>query len=262
MHPSASSCPSQPIRAGRRIFRETPREESALTTQRIIPLALAVVLGCMHGQGERTATVSEADAGRLGPGQVGPVNQARQELDVATDALSRTRLRLQQAQREAGVAKADLQAAEADQHVADAQQKVAADSREPDALEKARVLQERATAHQHAADLHVAYAGTLIEERQAAVQAAERQVKVAQARVEWSKLQALEQVGNPAATKYDAGRFQTAVNDAQAELDQAQTAARSLEPRVTEARQRWEDSERRVQAPEDGGMPTGTGSGR
>lgn len=233
-----------------------------MTIPRIIPLVLAVVLGCMHGQGERVATVSEADAGRLGPEQVGPVNQARQELDVATDALARTRLRLQQAQREADVAKADLQAAEADQHVADAQQKLANDSRAPDALENARVLQERATAHRNAADLHVAYAGKLIEERQAEVQVAERQVKVAQARVEWSKLQALEQVGNPAATKYDAGRFQTAVNDAQAELDQAETNARALEPQATEARQRWEDSERRVQAPQEGGTPTGTGSGR
>jgi hypothetical protein len=232
----------------------------------VIPLALAAIMGCMHGGagGARSTTISDADAGRLGPAQEGLVQQARQGLDVARDALSRTTLRLQQAQNEQGLAKADQQAAEADQKVADAQQKVADDSRAPDALELARSLQQHAKAHRQAADLHAEYASKLIDERTAEVQAAERQVQLAQARVEWSKLQALEQAGNPAATKYDAGRFQTAVNDAQGELDRAVQEARSREADADVSRQRWEESQRRLQA-EGGGAQsgtTGTGSGR
>lgn len=235
-----------------------------MAIKRVIPLALAAVLGCVHMGGAKPTTVSDADAGRLGPEQEGLVDQARQALDVARDARSRTSLGLQQAQNEQGIAKADQQAAEADQKVADAQQKVANDSRAPDALETARQLQEHAKAHQQAADLHAEYASKLAAERKAEVQAAERQVQLAQARVEWAKLQALEQAQNPAATKYDPGRFQTAVNDAQGELDKAQQDARALEAQANLSRQRWEDSQQRLQAEGGGYQPgtTGTGSGR
>jgi hypothetical protein len=230
----------------------------------IIPVVFAAVIGCTHGGAQRQAkptTVSDADAGRLGPEQLALVSQARKDLDLARDAVSRASLRLQEAQNEEGIAKADQQAAESDQKVADAQQKVANDSRAPDALEKARQLQEQAKAHKQAADLHAEYASKLIDERKAELQAAERQVEFAQARVEWSKLQALEQARNPAATKYDAGRFQTAVSDAQKELDKAAHNARTLEAQATASRQRWEDSQRRLQA---GGSSdqTGLGSGK
>ena len=229
----------------------------------VILLAFAAITGCMHGgaQGEaKSSTVSDADIGRLGPEQEALVDQARQAQSVAKDALSRTSLRLQQAQNEEGIAKADQELAEADQRVADAQQKVANDSRAPDAVEKARQLQEQAKTHKQVADLHREYAKKLIDQRKAEVQEAEKQVKVADARVDWSKLQALEQAGNPAASKYDAGRFQTAVNDAQGDLDQTARKARELEVQATQARQRWEDYQRRLEA--RGSGQTGTGSDR
>lgn len=235
-----------------------------MRTTGIIPVALAAVMGCVHGGAKSetgSATVSAEDAGRLGPEQVGLVDEARQALDGARDALSRTSLRLQEAQNEEGAAKADRQAAEADQKVADAQQKMADDSRAPEALERARLLQEQAKARKQVADLHLEYASKLIDERKAELQAAEAQVKVAQARVEWSKLQALEQARNPASTKYDSGRFQTAVNDAQGDLDEAVQKAQNLEVQATAARQRWEDTRRRLQA--DGSLDqAGTESGK
>jgi hypothetical protein len=232
----------------------------------ILTLAFAAVMGCMHGGAQseaKSSTVSEADVGRLGPEQEALVDQARQALANAGDALSRTNLRLQEAQNEEGTAKADQHAAESDQKVADAQQKVANDSRAPDALEKARQLQEQAKAHKLAADAHLEYANKLIDQRKAEMQAAEQQVKVAEARVEWSKLQALEQAKNPAATKYDPGRFQTEVSDAQGNHDKAVQKAHDLEAQATAARQRWEDSQRRLQAQGEGsGNQTGTGSGK
>jgi colicin import membrane protein len=229
----------------------------------IVLLAFAAIMGCMHGGAQseaRSSTVSDADIGRLGPEQEALVDQARQAQSIAKDALSRTSLRLQQAQNEEGVAKADQELAEADQRVADAQQKVANDSRAPDELEKARQLQEQAKTHKQVADLHREYAKKLIAQRKAEVQEAEQQVKVAEARVDWSKLQALEQAGNPAASKYDAGRFQTAVNDAQGDLDQTARKARELEVQATMARQRWEDYQQRLEA--RGSSQTGTGSDR
>ena len=249
-------------------MKPSTKDQARGRLEKLLPLALALaaVTGCsmLHrgAQSEaRSSTVSDADAGRLGPEQEALVHEARQALDGARDALSRANLGLQQAQNEEGTAKADQQAAQADQKVADAQQKVANDSRGPEALEKARRLQELAKAHGQAANLHADYASKLVDERKAEVEAAERQVKVAQARVERSKLQALEQARNPAATKYDAGRFQTAVNDAQGELDAAAQKSRALEAQATAARQRWEDSERRLQG-EGRTDPAGTGSGK
>lgn len=229
-----------------------------MTFRGMIPVALAAVLGCMHGaqRDARPATVAETDVGRLAPEQAGLVNQARQALGVARDALSRARLGLQDAQNEVGTAKAELQAARADQVIADAQQKVANDSRAPEAVEKARRLQGQAKANLQAAELHVEYAGKLVAEREAEVRAAERQVEVAQARVEWSKLQALEQAGNPAATKYDAARFRAAVEEAQRKLAGAARSARSLEAQASAARQRWEDARGRQGA--DGDASTGS----
>lgn len=229
-----------------------------MTFKGMTPVVFAAVLGCMHGgqRGARPATVAETDVGRLGPEQAGLVNQARQDLDVARDALSRARLGLQDARNEEGTAKAELAAAGADQKLADAQQKVANDSRAPEALERARRLQERAKANQQAAELHVEYAGKLVAGREAEVQAAERRVEVGQARVEWSRLQALEQAGNPAAAKYDAARFRAAVDEAQRKLDEATRSARSLEAQASAARQRWEGARGRHRS--DGDASTGS----
>ncbi|HET9594566.1 MAG TPA: metal ABC transporter permease [Anaeromyxobacteraceae bacterium] len=226
------------------------------------PTGVEVVVDASGAQSQaKSSTVSEADVGRLGPEQEALVDQARQGQAGARDALSRTTLGLQQARNEENTAKADQQAATADQKVADAQQRVADDSRAPDALEKARQLQERAKAHKQVADLHVDYANKLIDERKAEVQAAEQHVKVAEARVEWSKLQALEQANNPDAGKYDAGRFQTAVNEAQADLDKTAKKAQDLEARATAARQRWEDAQRGLRAP-GSSDEIGTGAAR
>jgi colicin import membrane protein len=228
-----------------------------------LTLAFAAITGCAHGGAQseaRSTKVSDADVGRLGPEQEGLVDRARQALASANDALSRTHLRLQQAQNEEGTAKADQQGAEADQKAANAQQKVANDSRAPDALERAWQLQDQAKAHKRAADSHREYAKKLMDERKAEVQAAEQQVKVAQAQVEWSRLQALEQASNPAAAKYDPSRFQTAVSDAQVDLDKATKKAHDLEAQATAARQQWEDSQRRLEA--QGSSQTGTGTGK
>jgi hypothetical protein len=214
----------------------------------VLLAAFGPFVGCMHGGAQsqaKSSTVSEADVGRLGLEQVGLVDQARQEAAGAKDALSRTKLKLLQAQNEQGTAKAEQDRADADQKGADAQQKVADDSRTPEAIEKARQLQLQAAAHKQAAEAHLEYASKLIDERKGEVQAAEQKVKVAEARVEWSKLRALQAAKNPAASKYDAGRFQTAVNDAQGDLDKSTLTAQELEAKATTARQQWVDAKNR-----------------
>jgi hypothetical protein len=214
----------------------------------VLLAACGPFVGCMHGGAQsqaKSSTVLDEDVGRLGPEQEGLVNQARHEAAGAKDALSRTKLRLEQAQNEQGTAKADQDRADADQKMADAQQKVADDSRTPEALEKAQGLQAQAKAHKQAAESHLDYASKLIDERKEEVQVAEQKVKVAEARVEWAKLRALQAAKNPAASKYDAGRFQTAVNDAQGDLDKSTLEAKELEFKATTARQQWVEAKNR-----------------
>ncbi len=215
--------------------------------------AAFLATACAHGgvQGGKTGgeTVSDADFGRLQAGQTGPVDEARQFLASARDESARAKLRLQQMQQEDDLAKADQQVADADAKRAEAQVRLANENREPAALESARKMTESAKIRHQAADARLDYANQLAAARQASVKAAERQVALGEARVEWAKLQALQQAGVPAATKYDAGGFQTRLNDAQKDFDTSMQKARELETQSTAAQQRWQDLQRQVQSP-------------
>jgi chromosome segregation ATPase len=224
-------------------------------------LALAAVAGCagMRGgarQNAPVAQVSDADFGRLAPGQMAPVDQARQFLASAKDEQGRAKLRQQDTMHEADLAKADQAAAASDAQRAEAQAKIANDSREPALLEQARQLREQAQQHKSAADAHADYAKRLAEARQASVKAADQQVALGEAKVEWAKLQALQQANIPAAGKYDAGQFQTRVNEAQKSFDVALQKARELEGQATASQQRWEELQKQIQA-RGGAVQTG-----
>ena len=211
-------------------------------------LCVAAV-GCAHqniGAESRASKVTDADAGRLKPTQDRLVDEARSTLGAASDNLARTKLKIQDAKNEEQGAKAEAKAGEAALSAAAAQQQMADQSREPAALANATKQQELAAAKKRAAEAHLTYARNLVAANEARAQVAEQQVEVAQARVDWAKLQALQQAKNPAAGKYDAGRFQTTVNDAQVNLTAMQKRAKGLDEEATLSKQAWELSQRQV----------------
>jgi hypothetical protein len=218
-------------------------------------LAVVAAASCAHG-GSSKATVSDADMGRLEPGQMGPIDNARQFAMSAKDELARAQLRQQQSQHESDLAKADQQAAEAAQKRADTQNKVANDSREPAQLEAARKLTEQAKLHKQAADAHMDYAKKIADARKTAVEAAQKQVELGNARLEYAKLQSLQAASVPAASKYDASKFQGQVNNAQKAFDDSLKKAREQESQATAAMQKWQDVQRQMQAT-TGTVPTG-----
>ncbi|GEJ59471.1 hypothetical protein [Anaeromyxobacter diazotrophicus] len=228
-------------------------------------IALALAAGCAtSGGGHGGATVSDADFGRLQVGQMGPVDQARQFLASAHDEQARAKLRLQEGQGEAQMAKADAQTAKAAAERADAQSKMANNSREPSQLELARSLKEQADVQQRAAKAHADYADKASAARKQAVAAADKQVALGEAKVELAKLQALQQAGIPAATKYDLTKFQQRVGEAQKDFDAALQKTRDEEAQATASQQTWEDARRQAQAQAVplGAPQTGTGTGR
>ncbi len=213
-------------------------------------LVLAAACAGARGAKESTASeqISDQDLGRLDPSQTQPVERARQFRGSARDEQARASLRLQQAQHEIDVAKADQAAADADAKRAEVEQKTANESRDPADVERARQGQEQAQLHRSMADAHVEYAKKLVDARKASVDAAEKQVRLGDARLEWAKLQALRQAGVPAASKYDASKYQSQVNDAQKSFDDSMQKARDLDAQAAASQRRWEDLQRQLQA--------------
>ena len=229
-------------------------------TSKALAILAAAAVSCAGARGERASTaetrIPDEDVGRLAPGQTAPVEQARQFHGSARDEQARASLRLQQAQHEVEVAKADQQAAKADAARAATEQKTANESRDPADLERARQMTEQAQLHEKMAHAHLDYASQLVEARKASLDAAGKQVALGDARLESAKLRALQQAGVPAATKYDPGKFQSQLDDAQKSFDGAMQKARGLDGQAAASRRSWEDLQRRMQA-RGGAMPTG-----
>jgi hypothetical protein len=227
-----------------------------------VMVALALAAGCATSGGARSgATVSDADYGRLRAGQTGPVDQARLFQASARDERARAQLRLQEGQHEGQLARADEETAKAAAERAQAEAKMASESRDPAQLERARTLKERADAQQRAANAHAEYVKRMTAARKAAVDAADKQVALGDARVELAKLQSLQQAGVPAATKYDLAKFQARVDEAQKTFDAALQKTRDQEAQATATQRTFEDAQRQAQAQAVPlGEPTGTGA--
>jgi len=221
-----------------------------------LALAVAACAGSRSaGQGD-APRIADADLGRLAQEQMQPVDDARRYLASARDELARARLRLEQTKQEDGLARADQQSADADQQRAAAGARLAEQSREPAQLEQARQLQEKAQMAKRAADARLDWAQKLVTSRQTAVQAAERQVQLGDAKLEQSKLRALQVVGIPAAGKYDPARFQAQADGAQQAFDAELAKAREQDNQTVAAQRRYEDLQRMMQA-RGSAVPTG-----
>lgn len=209
----------------------------------------AVAAGCASSRSHESGPkVSDADLGRLSPDQMAIVDQARQAAATAHDELARARLREQQVQQEVSLAKADRTAADADAQRAAAEAKIANESREPTALQRAQQLQQQASLHKQAADAHLEWANKVTDARKAQVTSAQKQVDLADAQLEWAKLRALQAANIPAASKYDAGKFQQAVDDARKAWDQAFAKSRDADTQAITAQRHYEDLNRQLQA--------------
>src|SRR6266545_6925120 len=104
-----------------------------------------------------SATVSDADLGRLAPEQMGPLQAARATLDEARDAVARARLRLQDSRHEEGWGNAERAQAEGDRLRAASELSAAREA--GDARQGARAAEraEAAALRAQAADARLEY---------------------------------------------------------------------------------------------------------
>jgi chromosome segregation ATPase len=219
--------------------------------------AFAVAIGACATTGKLPDKVSDADLGRLPPGQAQPIEQARQNVFRAEENLNRAKLALQQAKQEEPLAKADGTAADSDLNRAEAEKKIADETRNPSDINRYQETQQVAQLHKHAADAHSDYIKKMIGYRQAELEAAQRQVEVANAQLEVSKLQALQQANIPSATKYDGPAMQKNVNDAERAFTEAQQKAQTAKAHAASAQSMYNNLREQYQARAAGGTPRG-----
>ena len=226
--------------------------------KKIAMLAGLAALACAGPKKEqKPVTVSDSDYGRLPAGQTQLVDSARADLGNARDGVARAKLRQTEARHEEELARADLSAVDADQKRADSMAKASKESNDPGQLERARAANEDVQLRRRAAEARLAYAKKLNEHRAADVEAAERRVGYEEARVEQSKLQALQQARVPAATKYQPGQLDERVVSARRDLEAAEGRARTLSAETANAERLWQELDRQVQA--RGGPPATRG---
>src|SRR5512138_1938531 len=94
---------------------------------------LAALAACRstESRGPAYRPVSDADFGRLEPGQTGPVDAARADLALARDEVARAERRAADARHEIDFARADQTAARAERERAAAEMRVARESADP-----------------------------------------------------------------------------------------------------------------------------------
>lgn len=211
-----------------------------------IGVLFGTLAACAHdtGLGSKESVVADADVGRLPAGTAKAVDDARREQASAEDAVSRARLRENEARNELQVAKAEIDSAKAERREADAIQLSADQSQAPKAIELSRKRQDAARAHERAAEARLDYAQKGVDAANNDVATAEQRVKVAKAGVELSKLRALQQAKNPAARKYDRGRFETSVYDERVSLERMQKQSKPLDEQLSLSRKAWEAAQR------------------
>jgi chromosome segregation ATPase len=205
-------------------FRSGPLPRRVMRATTIVGIAF-VAAGCASGP----PTVLDADYGRLKPDQTAAVDSARAELASAHQELEAAKGKVAEARREEKLAESDRAAAKSE-------------------TERVKKLAEAADALSSAADAHGEYAGTLIDARKAAEEAAQRRVDLANAKVELLKLQALEQAKLEPTKAYDDKTFYGRVAEMQKRLDDAREKVKQLEQDATDDQRRWDDRKRKVPA--------------
>jgi hypothetical protein len=193
-------------------------------------------------------TVADADLGRLGPDEMSALQTARGALHEARDAVARARLRLQESKHEDNWATAEKASAEGDRLRAAAELAAAKEAGDQGRAGLAAERAEAAALRGQAADARLEYARRLVAARDAEVKAAEARARRAEWEVERSKLTALREAGNPAATKYDAAPIDARVTEALRAEQAAQARARELGSSARASFDKWRSLADRYEA--------------
>lgn len=198
-----------------------------MKTQSFVVVAL-VLAGC-GGAPRVPDKVLDAEAAKLDPAASAQLSTAREELEQSRAGVARATDAVGQAQQEAKLAESEQKKVEVEVEVA---KKALAD----------------AELRRKAADARRAYADKLVNARVAAEDAAKAHVELADAKLEHSKVVAIQQVNARAGEQFRRSDFTERLADSQRKVEDADRKARALEQEATERQHRWEDLARKAPA--------------
>src|SRR5262252_8514591 len=149
----------------------------------VVTAALAFAGACAHGK-VLSDTVSDEALARVPADKMAPVNQARLDANKAQDTLAREKLRLDQSNKYVDVAKNEVTIAKAELDRDHAAQQAADAARNKQAGTEAQSAMGLAWQKQQVADSHLEAAKALSSYAQERVNAAQKAVELANARLE------------------------------------------------------------------------------
>ena len=204
----------------------------------VIGAALAFAGACAHGS-SRSDTVSDDVLARVPPDRMAEVNQARADVNKAKDNVARENLRLEKAKKYVDVANNEVKVAEDQLNRDKAAQDAASYARNSQAATESQSAMGLARQRQQVAGAHVKAANDLVSYAQGRVDASQKAVDLANARLEQSKFKAVQATGDPAAKNIDGDAIAKRVEDARVGLEQERTKVAQAKANASASRSSW-----------------------
>jgi hypothetical protein len=204
----------------------------------VVGAALAFVGACAHGSA-RSDTVSDDVLARVPPDRMAEVNQARDDVNKAKDNLARENLRLNQARKYVEVAKNESKMAEDQLNRDKAAQDAASYARDNQAATQSQSAMGLARQRELVAQAHGKAAGDLVAYAQERVNAAQKAVDLSNARLEQSKLKAVQASGDPATKDIDGDAIARRVEDSRVALEQERAKVMQAKANASASRSSW-----------------------
>lgn len=204
----------------------------------VVGAGLAFVGACAHGSA-RSDTVSDDVLARVPPDRMAEVNQARLDVNKAKDTLARENLRLSQSQKYVDVASNEVKIAEDQLNRDKSAEDAASYARNGQAASQSQSTMGLARQREQVAQAHVKSANDLVAYAQERVNAAQKAVDLANARLEESKLKAVQASGDPAAKDIDGDAIARRVQDSRVALVQERTKVEQAKTNAAASRSSW-----------------------
>ena len=209
-------------------------------TMRVLVLsaALAFAGACAHGSA-RSDTVRDDVLARVPPDRMAEVNQAREDVNKAKDNLARENLRLNQAKKYVDVASNEAKIAEDQLNRDKAAQEAANYARNDKAATQSQSAMGLARQREQVAQAHGKAANDLVVYAQERVNAAQKAVDLANARLEQAKFKAVQASGDPAAKNIDGDAIAKRVEDSRVGLEQERNKVTQAKANASASRSSW-----------------------
>jgi len=219
--------------------------------------AAALLTGCARGHAPK---IDESWLARVPPNQMGPVEQARSELQQAQNEKNRAEVGLQDAKNRLDVAKSERDSAKSRVKAAENQVELARNTGDASQVEKAQSQLKKAETGLAAAEAQVEWAEANREAAEARLKYAEAQVRTHEALLRQAEYQVLADANDTRVRDMNPQSFEAEVSARQAEAAQARRELQEKEQKVASAYEKWDEARSRAQEserPAPGEFPRG-----